>query len=111
MSDFLSDVQTIRDRARKNMDKGAVTSSYKADPAQVIKILNDVLATELVCVLRYKRHYFMASGIHSESVRQEFLEHANEEQLHADMVAERIVQLKGAPDLNPEGFSRRSHSQ
>jgi len=111
MSEFLSDVKSLRERARKNMDQGAVTDSYKADRNQVIKVLNDVLATELVCVLRYKRHYFMAAGIHSESVKEEFLQHAAEEQQHADRLAERIVQLKGAPDLNPEGFARRSHSQ
>jgi bacterioferritin len=108
---FLTDIQELRKRAREHMDEGAVTSGYKADKDTVIKILNDVLATELVCVLRYKRHYYMAAGIHAQSVAQEFLEHANEEQGHADLAAERIVQLGGAPDLNPAGFTDRSHSQ
>jgi bacterioferritin len=93
------------------MQQGAVTKGYTGDREQVIRLLNDVLATEIVCVLRYKRHYFMASGIHSEAVASEFLEHANEEQAHADSVAERICQLGGQPDLNPEGFAKRSHSQ
>jgi len=88
-----------------------VTEGYKADRQQVIKVLNEVLATEIVCVLRYKRHYFMASGINSESVKDEFLQHANEEQQHADWVAQRIVQLNGEPNLNPEGLASRSHSE
>jgi bacterioferritin len=77
----------------------------------VVKVLNEALATEIVCVLRYKRHYYMAQGIHSESVKAEFLEHANEEQVHADTISERIVQLGGEPDLDPEGLTSRSHSQ
>ena len=93
------------------MDMGAVTSAYKADRKKVISILNEVLATEIVCVLRYKRHYYMASGIHAQAVADEFLEHANEEQTHADIVAERIVQLGGEPDFNPEGLATKSHSQ
>jgi bacterioferritin len=93
------------------MELGAVTSGYKADRETVIKILNDVVATEIVCVLRYKRHYYMAAGIHAQSVAQEFLEHATEEQGHADLAAERIVQLGGEPDLNPAGLATRSHSQ
>jgi len=93
------------------MDMGAVTSAYKADRKKVISILNEVLATEIVCVLRYKRHYYMASGIHAQAVADEFLEHANEEQTHADIVAERIVQLGGEPDFNPEGLAMKSHSQ
>ena len=109
--EFLSDVKTLRDRARKHIENGAVIENYKADREQVIKILNEALATEIVCVLRYKRHYFMAKGIHSESVKSEFLEHANEEQAHADQIAERIVQLGGEPDLNPEGLASRSHSE
>jgi len=108
---FLTDIQELRRRAREHMDMGAVTSGYKADREQVVKILNDVLATELVCVLRYKRHYYMASGIHAQSVADEFLEHAKEEQEHADIVAERITQLGGEPDFNPEGLAMRSHSQ
>jgi bacterioferritin len=93
------------------MDQGAVTSAYRADRVTVIRILNEVLATELVCVLRYKRHYFMATGIHAQTVAQEFLEHANEEQTHADLAAERITQLGGEPDFNPEVLAKRSHSQ
>jgi bacterioferritin len=108
---FLTDVQELRRRAREHMDQGAVTSGYKADRETVLKILNDVLATELVCVLRYKRHHYMAAGIHAHSVAQEFLEHANEEQGHADLAAGRIVQLGGAPNFNPEGLAMRSHSQ
>ena len=90
---------------------GAVTSGYTADRETVIRILNEVLATEIVCVLRYKRHYYMATGIHAQAVAQEFLEHANEEQGHADQIAERITQLGGAPDFNPEGMLTRSHSE
>lgn len=108
---FLTDVQTLRKRARENMDRGAVTKSYGADLQAVVDVLNAALATELVCVLRYKRHYFMAQGIASESVKTEFLEHANEEQAHADQICERIVQLGGEPDLNPDGLASRSHSQ
>src|SRR5262252_1819422 len=106
---FLSDVTELRKRARQHIERGAVTAGYRADRDTVVKLLNDALATEIVCVLRYKRHYFMAQGIHSESVKQEFLEHANEEQEHADRIAERIVQLGGAPDLDPEGLTSRSH--
>jgi bacterioferritin len=93
------------------MDQGAVTSGYKADRETVIRILNEVLATELVCILRYKRHFYMASGIHSQSVAQKFLENANEEQGHADLAAERIVQLGGAPNFDPAGLATRSHSE
>jgi bacterioferritin len=108
---FLSDVQTLRQRARQHIEAGAVTQNYGLDANTVVKVLNEALATEIVCVLRYKRHYFMAKGIHSESVKSEFLEHANEEQQHADQIAERIVQLGGEPDLNPDGLLMRSHSQ
>ena len=93
------------------MEMGAVTSAYKADREKVISILNEVLATEIVCVLRYKRHYYMAAGIHAQAVADEFLEHAQEEQTHADIVAERITQLGGEPNFNPEGLAMRSHSQ
>src|SRR5204863_3159989 len=96
---------------REHMEQGAVTNSYRADRENVIRILNEVLATELVCVLRYKRHYYMASGIHAQAVAEEFLEHAKEEQEHADIVAERITQVGGEPNLNPEGLAMRSHSQ
>jgi len=108
---FVSDVQMLRQRAREHIEQGAVTATYGLDAQQVCKVLNDALATEIVCVLRYRRHYYMASGIHSESVKAEFLEHANEEQDHADRIAERIVQLGGAPDLNPAGLLTRSHSE
>lgn len=108
---FLSDIQEIRRRARQHMEKGAVTDGYKGDLQTVIRLLNEALATELVCVLRYKRHHFMAKGIHSQSVAEEFLEHAKEEQEHADRIAERIVQLDGAPNFNPEGLLTRSHSE
>ena len=94
-----------------HMEQGAVTNGYQADRDAVIKILNDVVATEIVCVLRYKRHYYMANGIHAKSVAQEFLQHAAEEQIHADQAADRIVQLGGAPDFNPDGLLTRSHSE
>ena len=111
MDKFLTDIRKIRENARKHMDKGAVTEGYKADRGQVLKVLNDVLATELVCVLRYKRHYYMAQGINSDSVKAEFLQHAGEEQQHADWVAERITQLGGEPDFNPKGLADRAHSE
>src|SRR5207249_5859761 len=110
-NEFLSDVKEIRQRARKHLEQGPVTDGYKADRTKVIAVLNEVLATELVCVLRYKRHYFMASGIHAEPVAQEFLQHANEEQAHADQIAARIIQLGGAPNFSPEGLLSRSHSE
>jgi bacterioferritin len=111
MGQFSTDVKKIRERARKHIDEGAVTEGYKADREQVTKVLNDVLATEIVCVLRYKRHYFMAQGISSDSVKAEFLQHANDEQQHADWVAERITQIGGEPNFNPEGLATRSHSE
>lgn len=108
---FLSDIETLRRRAREHIAHGAVTPGYHADRDVVIKLLNEALATEIVCMLRYKRHYFMANGIHAEGVAQEFLEHANEEQGHADEIAQRIVQLGGAPDLSPAGLATRSHAE
>ena len=111
MDKFLTDVKKLRDNARKNMDKGAITDGYKADIQQVLKVLNDVLATELVCVLRYKRHFYMAQGIASDSVKAEFLQHATEEQQHADWVAERITQLGGEPDFSPTTLASRSPSE
>ncbi len=108
---FLSDIEGLRRRARENIERGAVTDAYKADVAQVIEVLNAALATELVCVLRYKRHYFMAAGIHAQSVAQEFQQHAREEQEHADQIAERITQLGGEPDFNPENLASKSHSE
>jgi bacterioferritin len=109
--EFLSDVQELRRRARQHIEDGAVTPGYAADRKTVIKILNEALATEIVCVLRYKRHYFMAQGIHAQAVAQEFLEHANEEQGHADRIAERITQIGGSPNFSPEGLATRSHSE
>lgn len=108
---FLTDVKTLRRRAREHIMEGAVTPGYAGDPTAVCKLLNDALATEIVCVLRYRRHYFMAKGIHAGPVKQEFLEHANEEQAHADRIAERIVQLGGEPNFSPEGLLSRSHSE
>jgi bacterioferritin len=108
---FLTDIKEIQKRAREHVEKGAVTRSYRGDIDTAIKLLNDALATEIVCVLRYKRHYYMASGIHSQAVADEFLEHAKEEQEHADKIAERITQLDGAPDFNPAGLLSRSHAQ
>jgi len=111
MNEFLSDVKDIRRRARQHLEQGAITDGYKADRKKVIAVLNEVLATEIVCVLRYKRHYYMASGIHAEPVAQEFLEHANEEQMHVDLIAQRIMQLQGEPNFDPEGLTTRSHSE
>src|SRR5437773_303531 len=108
---FLTDVQELRRRARQHIEEGAVTDAYRADRETVIKLLNEALATEIVCVLRYKRHYFMAQGIHADPIAQEFLTHANEEQGHADQIAGRIVQLGGSPNLSPEGLLSRSHSE
>src|SRR3569832_835805 len=108
---FVSDITAIRDRARTHIENGAITDGYSADRESVIRILNEALATEIVCTLRYKRHYYMANGIHAKGVAEEFLEHANEEQAHADMIGKRIVQLGGAPDLSPAGLASRSHSE
>jgi bacterioferritin len=108
---FVLDVKAIRDRARRHIEKGALTEGYKAKAPVVLRLLNEALATELVCTLRYRRHYYMAQGLSSESVKSEFLQHAQEEQQHADAIAERIVQLGGAPNLSPDGLLDRSHSQ
>ena len=108
---FLTDIKELQRRAREHVEKGAVTPAYRGDLQTAIKLMNEALATEIVCILRYRRHYFMASGIHSQSVADEFLEHANQEQEHADKIAERIRQLGGAPDFNPEGLLTRSHAQ
>jgi len=110
-TELLSDVQVLRDRAREHIEEGAVTPGYAADRNEVVRLLNEALATELVCVLRYKRHYYMASGIHSESVKTEFLQQANEEMMHADSIAKRIAELRGAPDFAPDGLSERSHAE
>lgn len=108
---FLTNIQEIRDRARQQISDGAVTKDYQLDRAQAVSILNEALATEIVCTLRYKFHYFMASGLHSQAVKEEFLEHAQEEQEHADRIAERIKQLGGKPELNPALLSQMSHSE
>ena len=109
--EFLTDVKELRRRAREHVEKGAVTQGYRGDLQTVVKLLNEALATEIVCVLRYKRHYFMASGINAEPVAQEFLQHATEEQGHADEIADRITQLGGEPNLSPDGMLTRSHSE
>lgn len=109
--EFVMRIETIRKQAREHIDEGPITSSYGADKERVIKVLNEVLATELVCVLRYMRHYYMAEGIDGDSVKATFLEYSNEERNHADQVATRIVQLGGEPDFNPEVLGKRSHTQ
>jgi bacterioferritin len=109
---FLTDIETLRNRARDQIMKGAVTPSFaEADRKAIVQLLNTALATEIVCVLRYKRHYFVTHGIRAKFVAQEFLEHANEEQAHADQLAERIVQLGEDPDLNPATLLGRAHSE
>ncbi len=110
-AEFLSDVKELRRRARQHIESGAVTEGYRADRDTVVKLLNTALATELVCVLRYRRHHFTAKGIHAQAVAAEFMEHAQEEQEHADRIAARIVQLGGDPDFAPDGLSTRSHSE
>lgn len=109
--EFSTRIQEIRDRARQQIASGAVTDDYGLDRERAVSILNEALATELVCVLRYRFHYFMATGIHSQAVREEFLEHAQEEQEHADQIAERIKQLGGKPRMNPAEISGLSHSE
>lgn len=106
---FLTDIKTLREHARKHIEDGAITAGYRADRATVIKLLNEALATEIVSILCYKRHHFMAVGINGDAVAAEFLVHANEEQMHADQIAARIVQLKGEPDFNPDSLTSRSH--
>lgn len=108
---FLTDIQELRRRARQHIENGAVTDGYRGDRDTVIRLLNEALATEIVCVLRYKRHYFMAQGIHADPIAAEFLQHANEEQAHADEIAGRIMQLGGQPNFSPEGMLTRSHSE
>lgn len=108
---FLTDIKELRRRARLHIEKGAVTEGYRGDRTVVLRLLNEALATEIVCVLRYKRHYYMATGLNAESVAAEFLQHATEEQDHADRIAARITQLCGEPDFNPEGLAMRSHAE
>ena len=107
----LTDVATLRANAREHIDQGAITQTYSADRIEVIKLLNEALATELICVLRYRFHHFMARGINSKSVAAEFLAHSNEEQTHADQIAARIVQLGGEPDFSPDSLTQRSHAE
>jgi bacterioferritin len=107
----LTDVQTLRRRAREHIDQGAITPSYSADREMVLKLLNEALATEWVCVLRYYRHYFSASGMFADAVKAEFQEHAQQELEHANLIAERIVQLGGEPDLDPSTLAARSHAE
>lgn len=108
---FLTDVETLRERARKSIDQGAITEAYGADRKRVIDVLQQALATELVCILRYKRHYYMAQGLNSQAAAAEFLEHATQEQDHADRIAMRITQLQGEPDMNPDTLTSRSHAE
>ena len=107
----LTDTKTLRAQARAHIDEGAVTAGYAADRIAVLKMLNEALATEVVCMLRYRRHHFMARGIHAKPPADEFLVHANQELDHADRLAARIVQLGGEPDFDPDGLSTRSHAE
>jgi bacterioferritin len=111
MGEFLTDVQILREQARQHIELGPITSAYGADRERVVSVLNEALATELVCVLRYKRHYYMASGLSSSGAVAEFMQHANEEMGHADLIAARIVQLRGEPDFNPDVLTKRSHAE
>ncbi len=111
MSDFLTDIETLRRRAREHIDQGPITAAYGADRERVIDVLNAALATEIVCILRYKRHYYTATGLNAGPVADEFLQHADEEQVHADQLALRITQLQGKPNFDPEGLATRAHAQ
>lgn len=111
MKEFLTDVKVLRDKARQNIDKGPITDAYGADLERVVFVLNQSLATELVCVLRYKRHYFTAQGLNAQAAAEEFMQHAGEESEHADMIATRIQQLGGQPDFSPDTLTTRSHSE
>jgi bacterioferritin len=111
VADFLTDIKTLRERARAQVEAGPITEAYGADRERVIAVCNEALATELVCVLRYKRHYYMATGLASQAAAAEFLQHANEEMGHADQIAGRITQLQGEPNFNPDGLTSRSHAE
>jgi bacterioferritin len=111
MNSFKADIDEIRRRAREKMEDGPVTSQYHADRQKVIDVLNEALATEIVCTLRYKNHYYMAQGIHGQTVAAEFLEHAQQEEAHANAIAKRITELNGRPNFNPDGLSTRSHAE
>ena len=111
VAEFLTDIKTLRERARRKIEEGPITEAYGADRERVIEVLNEALATELVCILRYKRHYYTAKGIHSQAVANEFLQHATEEQGHADQIALRITQLQGSPNFDPDGLTSRSHAE
>ena len=111
MNEFKADLDEIRRRARDKMEEGPITAQYQADRQKVIDVLNEVLATEIVCTLRYKNHYYMAQGIHSQAVANEFLQHAREEEAHADAVAKRITELNGKPNFDPDGLKTRSHAE
>jgi bacterioferritin len=108
---FLTDIKTLRERARRHIEEGAITARYRADRGTVLRLLNEALATEIVCALRYKRHYYTAKGLASPGVADEFLEHAHEEEAHAERFAERISQLGGDPDFSPHGLTERSHAE
>lgn len=107
----LTDIETLRHRAREHVENGAITEGYKADREEIIRLLNESLATELVCYLRYKRHYHMATGLKASVAAAEFLEHAQQELEHSDKLAERITQLGGEPDFNPATLTTRSHAE
>jgi bacterioferritin len=111
MNSFKADIEDIRRRARSKIEEGAITSEYRADRGKVVDVLNDALATEIVCTLRYKNHYYMAQGIHSQAIANEFLEHAKEEEMHADLIAKRITELGGKPNFDPDGLRTRSHAE
>jgi bacterioferritin len=111
MNEFLSDIKELRRRAHRHLERGPVTEGYKADRKKIIAVLNEALASEIVCVLRYKRHYYMARGISAGPIAREFLQHADEEQIHADRIAQRITELNGEPNFDPEGLATRSHSE
>ena len=109
--EFLTDITTLRERARAKIEQGPITEAYGADRQRVIEVLNEALATEIVCVLRYKRHYYMAEGLNAGPVAAEFLQHANDELMHADQIALRITQLQGEPNFSPVGITDRSHAE